>query len=149
MSDEAREKTLILATPAECFHAVCQYERYPEWATDVKRAEIVEWDGDGRGARVRYEVSAYGITLGYVLEYDYSAAPRRLAWQLVSSEMLRTLDGSYTFEPDPLSDGATAVTYRLLVDLAVPLPSVIKKAAATKIASAAMREFKRFVEAGA
>jgi ribosome-associated toxin RatA of RatAB toxin-antitoxin module len=149
MSDEAREKIIIAATPKECFDAVCQFERYPEWATDVKQAEIVDHDAEGRGSRVRYEVSAYGITIGYVLDYDYSYAPRRLSWKLVSSEVLRTLDGSYTFEEDPVSDGATAVTYRLLVDLTMPMPSLIKKAAATKIASTAMREFKRFVEAGA
>ena len=149
MSDEAREKISIAATPKECFDAVIQYERYPTWATDVKQAEILTRDEEGRGSRVRYEVSAYGITIGYVLDYDYSYSPRRLSWKLVSSEMLRCLDGSYTFEPDPIRDGATAVTYRLLVDLTMPLPSLIKKAAATKIASTAMREFKRFVEAGA
>lgn len=148
MSDEARERIIIGASPAECYAAVCEFERYPEWATDVKQAEIVDRDTDGRGLRVRYQVSAMGITIGYVLDYDYSSAPRRLSWRLASSEMLRTLDGSYTFEADPVTHGSTAVTYRLLVDLNVPLPGIVKKAAATKIASGAMREFKRFVEAG-
>ena len=59
---------------------------------------------------------------------------------------MRGLDGSYRFEPD---GSGTAVTYRLAVDLAIPLPGFLKKKAAEKIAHNAMREFKRHVEAGA
>lgn len=148
MSDEAREKITIDAPPDACFASVCEFERYPDWASYVKTAEVVERDDDGRGSQVRYEVSAMGLTVGYLLEYDYSAAPRQLSWKLVSSEMFRTLDGSYWFDPDPSGDDATAVTYLLLVDLALPLPGFVKKAAATMIAQSAMREFKKFVEDG-
>lgn len=145
MSDEAVERIRIEDTPPRCFEVVCDFEKYPVWATDVKMAEIIGRDDEGRGSRVKYEVSAMGVTVGYTLVYDYREAPGALSWALVESDMLKRLDGSYRFDPDGT---ATAVTYRLLVDLAVPLPGLLKKKAAEKIASNAMREFKRFVEAG-
>ncbi|MGH9000384.1 MAG: SRPBCC family protein [Acidimicrobiia bacterium] len=148
MADEASERIRVEATPEACFEAVADFERYPQWATDVQRAEITDKDADGRGSRVRYEVSAMGLTIGYELEYDYGAAPGVLSWHLVESDMLRRLDGSYRF--DPVRGGeagtVTAVTYRLLVDLALPLPGFLKKKAAEMITHNAMREFKRYVE---
>jgi hypothetical protein len=83
------------------------------------------------------------LTIGYTLDYDFSAAPNVLSWTLFQSDMIRRLDGNYRFDPDGT---ATAVTYRLVVDLALPLPGFMKKKAAEKIASSAMREFKKFVE---
>jgi ribosome-associated toxin RatA of RatAB toxin-antitoxin module len=146
MADEATERIRIEAEPQRCFDVVVDFERYPVWATDVKTAEIVERDGDGRGSRVRYRISALGRTISYVLLYDYSAAPGVLSWTLAEGDILRGLDGSYRFDPE---GPGTAVTYRLAVDLAIPLPGFMKKKAAEKIAQNAMREFKRHVEAGA
>jgi ribosome-associated toxin RatA of RatAB toxin-antitoxin module len=145
MADEAVERIRIEGTPERCFEVVCDFENYPRWATDVKTAEIVDRDATGRASRVKYEVSAMNLTIGYTLDYDYSAAPDALSWTLVQSDMIKRLDGTYRFDPD---GSATAVTYRLLVDLALPLPGFMKKKAAEKIASNAMREFKKFVESG-
>lgn len=145
VADEAIEHIRIEAEPQRCFDAVIDFERYPVWATDVKQAEIVDRDADGRGSRVRYQISALGKTIGYVLDYDYGAAPRELSWTLVEADMLKRLDGSYRFDPD---GSGTAVTYRLVVDLSIPLPGFMKRKAAAMIAQNAMKEFKRHVETG-
>ena len=58
--------------------------------------------------------------------------------------MLRRLDGTYRFEPDGAS---TRVQYDLAVDLAVPLPGLVKRRAAGLIMGSALKELKKQVEA--
>ena len=148
MSDEARESIHIEATPERCYAVAVDFDRYPAWATDVKAVEVLEHDGEGRGTKVRYEVSALGKTVGYVLAYDYADAPGGFTWKLVKADILSRLDGAYRFDAD--ADGAgTRVGYVLAVDVTLPLPGFMKRAAAGMIVDNAMKQLKRYVEAGA
>lgn len=145
MADEARESIHIEAPPDRCYAAAIAFERYPEWATDVKDVEVLERDSDGRGVLVRYEISALGKTIGYVLAYDYTDAPGGFAWRLQKADLLRRLDGAYRFD----ADGAgTLVGYVLTVDITLPLPGFMKRAAAGMIVDNAMKQLKGYVEAG-
>ena len=145
MSDEARESITIEAPPKRCYAVAIDFERYPEWATDVKEAEVLERDEDGRGTRPRYEISAMGKTIGYILAYDYADAPGGFSWTLDKADYLRRLDGAYTFDAD---GGGTRVGYVLNVDVSFPLPGFMKRAAAGMIVDNAMKQLKRYVEAG-
>jgi hypothetical protein len=145
MSDEARESIHIDASPAQCYAVAIEFDRYPEWATDVKDVEVLDRDEEGRGTRVRYEISALGKTIGYVLAYDYAAAPAGFSWMLEEADYLRRLDGSYRFDPEA---AGTRVGYVLAVDVTLPLPGFMKKAAAGMIVDNAMKQLKRYVEAG-
>ena len=80
----------------------------------------------------------------YVLDYDYGNAPASFSWTLVEGDMLRALDGTYTFDAD--GDG-TRVTYDLRVDLSVPMPGLLKRRAAGMITGTALKELKREAEA--
>ncbi len=144
MADEARESIHIEATPERCYAVAIAFERYPEWATDVKEVEVLERDGEGRGTLVRYEISALGKTIGYILAYDYADAPGGFAWKLEKGDVLRRLDGAYRFDPD--GDG-TLVGYVLTVDVSLPLPGFMKRAAAGMIVDNAMKQLKAYVEA--
>jgi hypothetical protein len=86
-----------------------------------------------------------GHSARYVLRYDYGDAPLRMAWVLEQGDIIRRLDGEYVFEP---LDGAggTEVTYKLVVELAVPLPGFIKRRAESKIVTTALDELKRRCE---
>lgn len=145
MADEAIEQIRVEARPERCFEVAVDYERYPVWAADVKVAEVLERDAEGRGSRVRFEVAALGRTIGYVLDYDYAGAPREFSWNLVEADILTRLDGSYRFEPD---GSGTEVTYRLAVDLSIPMPGFMKRRTAGMIVQNAMKELKRYVEDG-
>ena len=59
--------------------------------------------------------------------------------------MLRRLDGTYRFEPD--GEASTRVHYELAVELAVPLPGLLKRRAAGLIMGSALKELKKQVEA--
>lgn len=146
VADEAVERIGIAASPEQCFEVAVDFPRYPRWATDVKEVEVLARDGDGRGRRVRFAVSALGKTIGYVLDYDYAGAPTEFSWRLAESDVLRVLEGSYRFDPD---GAGTALTYRLTVDLKIPLPGFMKRTAAGTIVQNAVKGFKSHLEAGA
>jgi len=144
VAEEATEQIRIEAPPERCFAAAVDYERYPAWATDVKAAEVLDRDAEGRGSRVRFEVSALGRTIGYVLDYDYAEAPAGFSWTLVEADILTALDGAYGFDAE---GERTLVTYRLAVDLSIPMPGFMKRRAAAMIVQNAMKELKSYVEA--
>lgn len=143
MADEAHERIAVAAAPARLFEIATDYERYPEWARDVKQVEILERDAEGRGSRVEYRVAGLGKSIRYVLEYDYAEAPGAFSWHFVEGDWLRQLDGRYGFEAD--GDG-TRVTYDLVVDVSAPLPGLVKRRAASMIMGTALRELKKEAE---
>jgi ribosome-associated toxin RatA of RatAB toxin-antitoxin module len=145
MTDTASERIRVEASADRCFDVAVDFESYPEWLRDVKEAKILTVDGEGRGIRVEFRAAALGKSIRYVLEYDYSAAPSSFSWHWVEGDMLRQLDGTYRFEPDGPS--STRVHYDLAVELAMPLPGLVKRRAAGLIMGSALKELKKQVEA--
>jgi uncharacterized membrane protein len=144
MTDHATEHTHIDAPLRECWAVVTDFDRYAEWAADIKSVTVLESDNQGRGARVTFRAGAFGRSTSYTLAYDYSDAPNRLAWVQSAGDITSRLDGDYIFTE---ADGGTDVTYNLLVELKVPLPGFVKQRAAARIIGTALRELKSRVEA--
>jgi hypothetical protein len=94
---------------------------------------------------VEYRAAALGKSVRYVLEYDYTEAPEAFSWHFVEGDMLRRLDGTYRFEAE--SPDTTRVHYDLSVELAMPLPGLVKRRAAGLIMGSALKELKKQVEA--
>ena len=131
MADTA-SLTISIAAPLEtCWQIATDFERYPEWATDVKSAVVLQRDGEGRATEVEFRTSALGRSTHYVLAYDYSTAPHRLAWRMVKGDIMRAVDGAYMFAPD--ASGGVVLTYNLSIDLIVPLPGFVKRRAEVRI----------------
>lgn len=149
MADQATQRTTISASPARCWEAATDFERYPEWARDIKEAHVVTRDADGRGLEVAYRAAAMGRSTTYTLRYDYDGAPSRLAWRLVKGDIMRRLDGAYDFAAVDGDDEATDVVYHLAVELVVPLPGFVKRRAEARIVHTALRELKAHVEPSA
>ena len=139
MADEAHEHITVAALPARCYEVATTFERYPEWARDVKEVSVLQRDDGGRGTQVEYRVAGLGQSIRYVLEYDYADAPAAFSWRLVDSDKLRSLDGRYGFEAQ---GDATRVAYDLAIDVAIPLPGLIKRQAARMIVATALKELK-------
>ena len=144
MTDTASERIKVEAPADRCYDVAIDFESYPEWLRDVKEAKILEVDGEGRGLRVEFRAAALGKSIRYVLEYDYSDAPGSFSWKFAEGDMLRRLDGTYRFESE---GAATRVFYDLAVELAMPLPGLVKRRAAGLIMGSALKELKKQVEA--
>jgi hypothetical protein len=142
--DEAHEQIHVDAPRARCFARAAGFAEYPEWANDVKQATVQGCDDLGRATRVGYVAAALGRRVRYVLDYDFADAPDSFSWSLVEGDMLRALDGRYAFAPEGTG---TLVDYTLHVDLAVPMPGLIKRRASGIIVGTALRDLKRVVEA--
>ena len=145
MTDTASERIRVEASADRCYDVAIDFESYPEWLRDVKEAKILEVDDEGRGLRVEFRAAALGKSIRYVLGYDYADAPTSFSWHWVEGDMLRRLDGTYRFEPD--GPASTRVLYDLAVELAMPVPGLVKRRAAGLIMGSALKELKKQVEA--
>lgn len=143
MADVARQTITITATPEHCFDVVTDFERYPEWAPDVKEAIVRTRDEQGRATEVEFRASALGRSTHYTLHYDYAEAPERLTWKLVRGDIMRAIDGGYTFTT---AASGTQVDYDLSIELVVPLPGFVKRRAEVRILNT-VKELKARAEA--
>jgi uncharacterized protein YndB with AHSA1/START domain len=143
MAETATDTITIAAPPDDVWAIATDLERYPEWAHDVKDVVITERDDSGRPSQVEFRTSALGRSTHYTLQYDYSEAPKALAWTMVKGDLQRSIDGAYHFEPT--EDGGTLVRYDLAIELIVPLPGFVKRRAERRILNA-VKEMKAFAE---
>jgi ribosome-associated toxin RatA of RatAB toxin-antitoxin module len=146
MVDQATEQTTIAASPVRCFEAAIDFERYPDWASDVKMARVLSRDDDGRAVDVEFRAAAMGRSTTYTLRYFYGANPLRLAWRLQRGDLTRRLDGEYEFLPVDADQRTTEVVYHLAVDLSVPLPGFVKRRAEARIVRTALDDFTAYVQ---
>jgi ribosome-associated toxin RatA of RatAB toxin-antitoxin module len=144
VAEQAVQRMVVSADPEACFAVVADVERYPEWVADVKSVEVESRDEQGRPQVVAFRAAAFGRSTSYRLRYDYSEAPRRLAWTQLDGDLTSQMDGSYTFTALP--EGGTEICYSLEVALRVPLPGFIKRRAQSRIVHAALAELKSRVE---
>ena len=144
MEEQVAEHLIIRATPDECYSVLVDFDRYPEWAADIKAVKVDTRDDEGRPAKVTFRAAAFGRSTSYQLLYDYSGAPEELSWVQVDGDLTRRYDGYYRLAPSGDSD--TEIVYHLVVDLKVPLPGFVKRRAEGRIMGTALRELKAFVE---
>jgi hypothetical protein len=144
MADAVHEYIDIACPPGRCFAVATDFEEYPSWTSDVKQVTVLDRDALGRGSRVEFHVAGLGRRVRYVLDYDFSDAPRSFSWSMADGDLLRALDGRYSFTA---SDGGTHVDYELTVALAVPMPGLVKRRASGMIMGNALRDLKRALEA--
>jgi uncharacterized membrane protein len=137
---ETAFQTINIAAPMDRVYGIAaDFERYPEWAKDVKSATIRARDDQGRPTEVEFRASALGRSTHYTLSYDYSEAPRVLGWRMIRGDIMRSIDGAYTFSET--ADGGIEVRYDLAIELVVPLPGFVKRRAEQRILNT-VRELK-------
>ncbi len=145
MEESVAEHMSIDASGDECLEVLLAFERYPEWARDLKEATVLQRDAEGRGTEVRFRAAGMGYSTSYTLRYDHSD-PEVLAWRLTKGDLTRRLDGHYRFTDRADGEAGVDVTYVLEVELIVPLPGFIKRRTQLKIMHTALRELKARVE---
>jgi uncharacterized protein YndB with AHSA1/START domain len=146
MADQTTQHMVVAASPQRTWEVLTDFEGYPNWAHDLKTAEIVERDEAGRPRDVAFRAAAMGRSTSYTLRYDYSQAPNVLAWKLLRGDITRKLDGSYELAPVDGDPGRTDVTYHLEVDLLVPLPGFVKRRAESRLLTTALRHLRSHLE---
>ncbi|MFJ4822295.1 SRPBCC family protein [Streptomyces bacillaris] len=144
MAEHTSSSITIEAAPADVMAVIADFARYPEWTGEVKEAEVLATDGQGRAEQVRLVLDAGAIKDDHVLSYTWTG-DHEVSWTLVKSQMLRSLDGTYALTP--LAGGErTEVTYKLAVDVKIPLLGMIKRKAEKVIIDRALAGLKKRVE---
>ena len=143
-AETATEHITIAAPPDRVWEIAADIERYPEWAKDIKDVVVRSRDDLHRPTEVEFRASALGRSTHYTLAYDYSNAPKTLAWTMVKGDIQRRIEGTYTFNPD--GAGGTDVQYDLVIELAAPLPGFVKRRAEVRILNNSVRELKARAE---
>lgn len=142
MAEQTTSSILISADPAAVMAVISDFESYPDWAQGVTKAEPVERGSNGRAERVYFELEASPIRDAYTLSYDWHG-DESVTWTLLEAKLLRAMDGAY--ELDGRGDG-TEVTYRLAVDISVPMIGMLRRKAEKVIVDTALKGLKKRVE---
>lgn len=143
MADQTESSTTVDAAPAHVMSVIEDFASYPEWAGEVRSAEVTAVGADGRPAEVRFVMDAGVIKDEYTLRYDWSGS-ERVTWSLVNGKVLTELDGSYDLAATP--DGGTEVTYRLSVGIALPMLGMMRRRAERVIIDRALAGLKKRAE---
>jgi hypothetical protein len=144
MADRTTSSISIAADRAAIMKVIADFGSYPEWAGQVRKAEVLAVGDDGRPASVRFVLDAGVISDEYTLGYEWSG-DESVTWHVVEAgRMVSALNGSYRLEEEP--GGATRVTYELAVDLKVPMIGMIKRKAEKVIIDTALKGLKKRVE---
>ena len=143
MPEHAEGSAEVFATPAEVMEVVADFDAYPDWVGNLEEVDVLARDRRGRGTRVAFRLRTPVGDQAYTLAYRYQPRDAGISWTYVEGT-LEDLAGAYILEPT--GDGTTRVTYRLEVELGVPLPGLVKRQAARQIVRSALNDLKRRVE---
>ncbi|WP_255950980.1 SRPBCC family protein [Streptomyces odontomachi] len=143
MAEHTSSSITIEAAPDEVMDVIADFDRYPDWTGEVKEAKVLATDDTGRAEQVRLVMDAGAIKDDQTLAYTWHG-DREVSWTLVKSQMLRSLEGTYRLTP--VGDGGTEVTYRLTVDVKIPMLGMIKRKAEKVIIDRALAGLKKRVE---
>ena len=142
MADQSTQSITVDAPPADVMAVIADFPSYPEWVAAAKSVEVVESGSDGRAQRVRFVLDAGAIKDDYVLDYSWDG-DSAVSWTLVSSQLMKRQDGSYTLVEN---NGETEVTYSITIDINLPLLGMMKRKAEKVILDTALKELKKRVE---
>ena len=147
MADRTESSIDIAAKPGEVLDVIADFESYPQWATEVKDVTVLTEEGDGWADQVQFTLDAGAIKDTYTLDYEWDVKRNGtgvVSWSLVEASVLKAMNGSYTLTAS--GKDATTVTYRLAVDVKIPMLGMLKRKAEKVIIDTALKELKKRVE---
>ena len=143
MAEQTTSSIVIDAEPDVIMGVIADFPAYPQWAKGVTTADVVEDGPDGRARQVFFKLDVSPIKDEYTLEYDWNG-DESVTWTLVEGKMLRALDGAYLLRDR--GDGSTEVTYRLALDVSIPLIGMLKRKGEKILIDTALKGLKKRVE---
>ena len=144
MADNTAQTIYIDADPGTVMDVIADIGSYPEWVSEYKETEVLEADDQGYPKVARLVLDAAVLKDTMVLSYEWPPDHTSVRWSLVSSSLLRSLNGAYQLTP---KGSGTDVTYELSVDLVIPMIGLLKRKAERRLTDSALKDLKKRVEA--
>ena len=142
MAEQTTSSIVIEASPSQVMDVIADFPAYPQWAKGVTVADVVSEFDDGRAEQVFFKLDVSPIKDEYTLAYTWSGNDQ-VTWTLVEGKMLRSLDGAYVLRAQ---GGSTEVTYRLALDVSIPLIGMLKRKGEKILIDTALKGLKKRVE---
>jgi len=143
MADQTTSSIVIDAAPGQVMEVIADFPSYPTWAKGVTTADVLSEFDDGRAEKVFFRLDVSPIKDEYTLAYVWNGDDE-VTWTLDEGKMLRALDGAYVLRD--LGDGTTDVTYRLALDVSIPLIGMLKRKGEKILIDTALKGLKKRVE---
>jgi len=144
MSEFSKSTISIDAPIAAVQEALFALDKYPDWSTQIKSAEALTHDDQGRITKVKMSIDAGMMKDRPTLDYDWSAAPGTLSFSLDEADLLTGMDGVYSIKS--IDEDTTEVTYQLQVSLSMPVPAMMRQKAEKATIDAALAQLKTHLE---
>ena len=143
VAEKTAQTIYIDADPSTVMDVIADIGSYPEWVAEYKEAEVLDADGAGNPKTARLVLDAAVLKDTMVLSYQWPVDRKSVTWTLVSSSLLRGLEGAYKLSP---KGSGTDVTYELSVDLLIPMIGLLKRKAERRLTDTALKDLKKRVE---
>lgn len=143
MADKTAQTIYIEADPGTVMDVIADIGSYPDWVAEYKETEVLESDDQGYPKTARLVLDAAVLKDTMVLSYDWPSDRKSVQWSLVSSSLLKSLEGAYRLSP---KGSGTEVTYELSVDLIIPMIGLLKRKAERRLTDTALKDLKKRVE---
>jgi len=144
MAEFSKATVTIDAPIAAVQEVLFALDKYPDWSTQIKSAEAIARDDQGRITKVKMSIDAGMMKDRPTLDYDWSGAPSKLSFSLDEADLLTGMDGVYSFKS--IDDDTTEVTYELEVSLSMPIPAMMRQKAEKATIDAALSQLKTHLE---
>jgi uncharacterized membrane protein len=142
---EFSKSTISIDAPINAVQeALFALDRYPEWSSQIKSAEALAHDEQGRITKVKMSIDAGMMKDRPTLDYDWSDAPGTLRFSLDEADLLTGMDGIYSIKS--IDADTTEVTYELEVSLSMPIPAMMRQKAEKSTIDAALTQLKTHLE---
>ena len=138
MSEQSVSTVIIDAPLADVQAALFEVASYPEWLSSIKKADVIERDGENRVLKAKLSIDAGMMKDRVTLDYDWSSAPSTLSFSLDEADLLTQMDGSYSLKA--IDADTTQVTYELTVAVSLPVPAMMITKAQQQTIDAALKE---------
>jgi carbon monoxide dehydrogenase subunit G len=143
MADRTSSSIIVTAPRSTVMGVIADFACYPQWASGVSAAEVVEPGPEGRPVLVRFTLDAGLIKDSYVLAYSWEddAAVR---WRLAEAgTMVTEMSGAYLLSED---GAGTKVSYELSVGTRMPMLGLVRRRAEKMIIDTALKGLKSRAE---
>lgn len=120
--DTAEQTIEVDASCATVLETLRDVESQVEWIPEIRAAQVLGEDSDGRPETATFKAAAPVGTDEYTLAYTHR--PDGMRWSMVKGRLQTGQEGDYSVRK--LTPRRTSVTYRLTIHHNLPLPGFVR-----------------------
>ncbi len=143
MAEFSSNSISIEAAAGEVAALLADLENFPSWSSAIKNVEVHDRDGSGRPTSATVKIEAGVLKDRAKLNYDYSNFPKEISFSLEEADLMTEMTGSYEIVDN---GDETEVTYKLHVEVSMPVPEIMRKKAEMATIDAALSQLKKKLE---